>query len=74
MFHAANNSTMTNPIAEAECSRYGVRYTSTLLGLPVHYATLASFCSQTSIPKTPMPEGNKIWVSRAQVDSGSTRI
>ncbi len=56
---AAISSTPTKPVAEVGFLRYGVRYSSTLPLLPVHYATSASFRIQTSIPRTPMPEGNK---------------
>ena len=57
--YAAKVLTEINSIAEEAVLRYGVRYSSTLPLLPVHYATSASFCTQTSIPKTPTPEDNK---------------
>ncbi len=34
---AAISSTPTKPVAEVEFLRYGVRYSSTLLRLPVHH-------------------------------------
>jgi len=54
---AASNSTPTKPVAKVGFLRYGVRYSSTLLPLHVHYAKSAGHINLETVsslrPKLP---------------------